>query len=490
MILKNLKTFIKHLQRNRLYAFISIFGFAISLIFVILLGVYIQNELSVDKFHSKKDRLYRMTHGKYAGFGCPSGELLLEKFPEIESFTRVFQRNGFAEVEQGEKVRFQSLMADSTFFKMFDFKLLDGDKATVLKDKMSMVISRSYALKLFGKLPELGTLVKINDEHQYKITGIMEDMPENTHFIKADFLIDFPSLATLWDSSNILTSYNNNSFGLYLLAKEGTNLPTKVPAMLDEFKKVNWMFSRGHVKTLEIEPITESYFSKSWGSGTETNSKTRIKVLFAVVLLILFLAIVNYVNLTMSQAGFRAKETAIRKLMGGQKWAFVLQYVSESIILCLVALAIALSLSSFAEPIVNQLLDTKLHLKQSLSFSFISLATLFTILVGILSGILPALKISSFDPIAIVKGTFRMKEKRIYSRVLIGFQYTLIIGLLTSALFIGKQTRYIQNFDLGFNKENIISLSNYLDSAQMSSFESEITKYLELSICAMWQVVQ
>lgn len=477
MLLKNLRTFLKHLQKHKLYTAISIFGFAISLMFVILLGVYVKNELSVDTFHSKKERLYRMTHGEHAGFGCPSGGLLMSKFPEIESYSRLFYSNGFLEVNKGEKVKFKGLMVDSSFFRMFDFKLLEGAKETVLKDKMSIVITRSYALKLFGKMPELGTLIKINDQHEFRIKGIMEDMPENTHFSKVDFLMDFPSIATLWDAPTLLTTYNNNSFGLYLLAKKGSNLKAKLPAMLEEFKKVNWMFKRGHVKTLDAEPITTVYFSKSelWG-GIKTNSKTRIKVLSAIILLILLLAIVNYINLTISQAGFRSKETAIRKLLGGKKWTFVLQYICESIILCLIALGIALLLSIFAEPIVNELLDTKLHLQQAFSFSFIGLAVLFTSFVGIISGVLPALKISSFDPIAVVKGTFRMKEKRVYSRILIAFQYTLIIGLLSASLFIGKQTRYLQKFDVGFNKENIISLDNNLDSIQRISFKSEILR--------------
>ncbi len=248
MLLKNLKTFIKHLQHNKLYAFISIFGFAVSLMFVILLGVYIQNELSVDQFHSKKDRLYRLTHGQDAGFAPPSADLLMQNFPDIEAYTRLYKMTPFAQVENKEKVKIKMLLADTAFFKMFDFKLLKGSADNILKEKQTMVLSRSYALKLFGKIPELGSLVKINDNVEYKVTGIMEDMPDNTHFQKVDCIVDFPSLATIWDYPPILTNYNNNSFGLYVLAKKGADFPAKIPAILDEFKKVNWMFKTENLR--------------------------------------------------------------------------------------------------------------------------------------------------------------------------------------------------------------------------------------------------
>ncbi len=190
---------------------------------------------------------------------------------------------------------------------------------TFLRDKQSIVLSRSYALKLFGKIPQLGSLVKIHDDIEYKVTAIMEDMPDNTHFQKADAIIDFPSLADLWHSSSVLTTYNNNSFGLYVLAKQGSNLQTKLPAILEEFKKVNWMFETGAKKTLEAEIITDAYFSKAWGVGIQTNSKQRVQVLLAIVLLILMLAIVNYINLT-TTLPFLRQDFVAKKLLYANYW--------------------------------------------------------------------------------------------------------------------------------------------------------------------------
>ena len=478
MLVRNLKTFFKHLYHHKLYAFITVFGFAISLMFVLLLGVFIKNELSVDQFHTKKDRLFRMTNDDWSGFAPPSGELILENFPEVEALTRIFQQNPIISVNDYQKYHSNVLLADSTFFRMFDFKLLNGTPQTVLKEPLSIVLTKSYALKLFNHIPKLGTSIKLNDLHEFKIMGIMEDFPDNTHFIKADAVINFPSLATLWDSQETLTTYNNNSFGLYVLAQKNTNFQAKVPAILAEFKKVNWMFKNGVAKDLHAEPITESYFSKSSGTGIQTSSKTKVKILSAIVLLILVLSIINYINLTVSQSGQRSKEIAVKKLMGGKKRAFILQYINESVIISIMALSIAVLLSFFAEPVVNNLLDTKLNLSQAFKGSFMVFAVLFTVIIGGLSGLIPALKISSFNPIDIVKGSFRMKEKRLYSRLLIGFQYTIIIGLLISALFIGKQSRFLQEYDLGYNKENIISLDNMLENqAQQNTFKSKLMSY-------------
>lgn len=477
MFLKNVKTFLNHLRRNKLYAFITIFGFAVSLMFVILLGVYIKNELSVDNFHVNKDRIYRLASDEWAGFAPPSGPLLKEKFPEIESYTRIMSLGGTASVKENEKVLYTTLLADSVFFKMFSFPLLEGNPETVLQEKNSMVITQSFALKLFGKLPEIGAPVKINSGLDFKVTGIMEDFPENTHFRKVDCIMDFPTIASIWNYPDILTTYNNNSFGLYLIAHKNADLQAKVPQMLESFKEVNWMYKRGYATKLVAEPLSKVYFSAKSGQGIKQNSMTRIKILSVIVLLILLLSVINYINLTISQAGGRSKQAAIRKLLGGRKWSFVLQFIDESIILCLFSLLLAVGISQVAEPTVNHLLNTELHLRQAFTWQFWMIAVLFTVFVGILSGILPALKIASFDPIAVVKGTFRMKEKRIYSRILIGFQYMIIIALMISAAFVQKQTRFMQNFDLGFNKENLISISNSLSPKQQGAFKSKIMQY-------------
>ncbi|HEY4787899.1 MAG TPA: FtsX-like permease family protein, partial [Bacteroidales bacterium] len=458
--------------RNKLYAAITILGFSISLVFVILLSAYVKKEYSVDRFQINKNRIYRLVHDSYSGFAPPTGPLLAEKFPDVACYTRIFNAEGFTSGMNDEKFSISYLMADSAFFSMFSFQLLEGRPETVLKDKKSIVLSRSYALALFGKIPKLGELVKLDDRMEYRLSGIMADWPENTHFQKIDAIVDFPSLADKWGYPQLLTTYDNNSFGLYIMAKPNTDISSKAMAMLQLFKDVNWMYKEKSATEVVLEPLTDVYFGKSISPGIKQNNKTWIKVLSAIAVLILLLSVINYINLTIAQSGFRSRETAIRKLMGGKRSSFLLQYVSESILLCLFSFLIALLISFESEPIFNYLLNTKLDFAKALHPLFFGYAVFIIVFIGTIAGIIPALKISAFRPVEVVKGSFRMKEKSIYSRILILFQYMLIISLLISTLFIDKQTRFLRNYDLGFKKDHVIWIDNTLQPDKLKTFKA------------------
>ena len=472
MLIKNIKTFITHLRNNRLYTSITIVGFSVSLMFVILLGDYLNQEYSVDRFNPNKGRVFRLVHDDYSGFAPPSGQLLMDKFPEMEAFTRTFDRQGYASVKSEEKQSINFLMVDPAFFKMFSFDLLVGNPETALLPK-SIVLTQSYALKLFGKIPELGTIINIDSHVDYKIGGILKNWPENTHLAKVDAIVDFPSLADLMSYPQVLTTYDNNSFGLYVMEKTNTNLRAKAPEILNLFKEVNWMYKNGSVKEVGFEPLCDVYFGTSYSPGIRQNSKKLLNVLSAIIFMILFLSVLNYINLTIAQSGTRSKEIAIKKLMGSRKSSIIIQYTLESVFLTLLSFSIAIALSLVIEPVFNYLLDTNLHLGTSLNWKFAGLLILGTSLVGIIAGILPALTISKFDPIAIVKGAFRMKSKQSYTKGLVAFQYFMIIVLVTSAIFINKQTRYLRNFDLGFKKDNILIIDNKIDNKQCNAFKSQ-----------------
>lgn len=429
MSFRNLKSFVKFLAKNKLYTFITIAGFSISLMFVILLSIFIEKEYSVDQFHVNKDRLYRMVHDDYSGFAPPSGGLLKNIFPEVESYTRMYERKGVAKSRDDKKYGIKFLMADSAFFNMFSFPLIKGKSSEVLVKKKSIVLTQSMALKMFGKLPSLGTIITIDEKFQFELTGIMKDLPRNTHLLQTDAIVDFNSLGDFFNFPAVLTQYSNNSFGLYVMAKKGVNLPAKTPQMLAEFKKVNWMYKENFAKNLLMEPITEVYFSKSYSSGTRQNNKVIIQILLGITLLILVLAVVNYINLTIAQASFRHKELAIKKLMGSKRWAFWKQYIQESTLLCMFAFLIAIILSLVAENMFNYLLSTELDLIHAFTFKETLIALLGILLIGTISGLVPAVKVAGINPIDIVKGVYRMQERTVYSKMLITFQYVLISGL-------------------------------------------------------------
>lgn len=476
MSTSNLKVFLRTLVRNKLYTGITVFGFALSLTFVILLGIYIQQELSVDQFHRNKDRIFRAVNENRSSFGTLIGGELQSKYPEIECYTRLFQSSTFVENRQKEKVNFNFLLADSTFFKMFSFRLLEGMSGEVLKTRNSVVLTRSYARKLFGSEDVMGKEITCNGDLKLVVTGIMEDVPENTHFNKCDGVLQFPFLADLWGYPDLLTNNDNSSFGLYVMAKEGTDLSSKAPLILEDFKENYWMFKRGHVKEFSFEPLTEIYFGGKDGQGAHGNSKTLVVVLSAIALVILALALINYNNLSVAQAGFRAKEAAVKKLLGTDSASLFRQFIWESEALCFISFILALSFSFLFQPIFNQLLSTHVSVAAHLNIGTIGIAVLALALLGLVAGLAPAFLITRFNPIDVVKGAFRKKTKGVYSKALICFQYTVAIALVVCTAVIWRQTDFMRNYNLGFDKENIIWMENQVSGAQKMALRSEFEK--------------
>lgn len=454
-------------MKNKLYAVVTVFGFAISLTFTLLLSVYINNETSVDDFHVNKDRIYRIEN-ETVDFSPPIAQDLKNTIPEIEDFTRALNSDGRIMTSGGQKLKLDFLGVDASFFNIFSFPLVKGKSNEVLQTANSIVLSKSMAIKLFGSVEAIGKSVFINTDHKFMVAGIMEDFPENTHFAPQDAFINIKAFDDLWylqDQTSLLEEYGFASISIYFMAKVNADLPAKAPALLKKFKKDYWLYTEGWAQIVEFTPLEELYFSSKVGSGTKSNSKTLITVLSIIVLLVLFLAVGNYVNLTIAQATFRGKEVAIKKLLGGSKKLLFLQFIRESVLLCLVAILIALVLAKLIEPTFDSLLNTQLHLNQNVSpINLVGLIGIFG-LVGLLSGILPATKIAAFEPLEVVKGTFRTKVKSIYAKAFITFQYTVTIALLACSWIILKQTDFLRNQDLGFQKDNIVHL-DYLGTTE------------------------
>lgn len=455
--MNSIKSFVRHLLKNKLYTAVTVLGFAISLTFILLLSVYIGNELSVDDFHVNKDRIYRLEN-ESVDFSPPIAEDLKNSIPEIEDFTRALESDGRIMVSGGHKLKVNYLGVDASFFRIFSFPLLKGSPDEVLQTPDDIVLSKTMAIKLFGSIDVVGKSVFINTEHKFLVTGIMEDFPENTHFTYQDALVNMRTFKTLWGFENIMEEYGFASLSIYFLSKKNTDLPSKAPEILKKFKKDYWVYRDGWANIVEFTPLKDLYFSPKIGNGTKSNSKTLITVLSVIVLLILLLAIGNYVNLTIAQATFRGKEVAIKKLLGGSKKQLFFQFIKESVFLCLAAVLLALFLAKIIEPVFDSLLDTKLDLKSKITFLNLLIFIFSFALIGVLSGILPAAKIAAFKPLEVVKGTYRKQSKSIYGKAFITFQYTVTIALLACSWIILKQTDYLRDKNLGFQKNNIVHM--------------------------------
>jgi len=478
MIYINIKAFIKHLLKNKLYTLITVLGFTMSLTFVILLSVYLKNELSVNASQKNKDRIFRLTNEQFSNTAPPIGAWLQSEFPEIESFTRIYKRGTIIHTPDDRKVIFNYLLADSTFFKIFTVPLLEGNIETALKTKNSAVLNKNFAQKIFGDESPLGKELKLAGGVSFTVMGVYENLAKDTHFQEVDALVNFRLLADIWGSPDLMKSKGNCSFDLYLLTKEHTNLQNKIPEILKLFKEDFWIYRDERVKEVILEPLPEVYFSKITGhhAGANTNSKTLISILLAVVILILILSIINYINLTIAQSGMRAKEMAIRKLVGSSRFKLIKQYVIESVVLIFIAFSAAIFIAFLSEDIFNTLLDTKLNLNTAFSTNILLLSVLLISIIGFISGIIPAIIITRLKAIEVIKGGFRQKSKAVYSRALIGFQYIVVIVLLISTVVISKQSAFLMNKDLGFNSKNIISLPFLIKNHQKESLKNEFLK--------------
>lgn len=471
----NLKTYLKFLSRNKLYTFVSIVGFSISLMFVIILGLYVKQELSTDNFQKNKDRIFLMTHDNYSGFGNTVAPYVKENTPEVESYVRIHARNVAIGQRGNNKIEARALFADSTFFNIFSYDLIEGNPAQVLEAYKSVVITRSFAAKTFGAENPVGKSLFIsNDEHT--ITGIMEDMPRNSIIPMSDFVVNYNSIALFWGNWVLETSHNFG-FTAFFLAKPGTDLPSKAPMLLDLFKEEFWYFKQGYSDDLDFMTLKDVYFDAE-GAGyfqMNHNNRTTITVYMAIAILILVIALLNYINLTVAQAGFRGKESAIKKLLGSSKTRLVSQLLIESLLITAITFFIGLLLAFLTEPFFNNVLNTTLELAHQFTPVIIGVCILFLLIVSFLAGIIPALMISNFSPLEVVKGTFSRKVKSSYSRVLIVFQYTIAITLLIGAIFIQRQSDFLINYDVGYNRDGILEVYNTgLDTTQLDGFKAKL----------------
>ena len=475
MITRNLRTYFKFLSKNKLYSIVSIFGFSISLMFVILLSLYAKQEMSVDNFHEKKDRIFLMTHDYTASFGNPVAQFVKDKCPEVESYVRVLSRPLTVEKKGSDKFRADALLADSTFFDIFSFKLLEGNPSQVLASQQSIVITPSFAKKVFGDENAIGKTVTV-DKNEYLVTGIMAEIPQNSQIPQCDFILPYSNITHYWGGSWILDRSDNFGFTMYFLEKEGANINDKVPMLLDLFKENFWFYKNGFTDKLEFIPLTDVYFmlKESWSLDIKTNSKSLIKIYIGIAILILIIATLNYINMTVAQSGFRGKEAAIKKLLGSSKKSIIMQLLGESLFMTIITFGIGLVLAFLCEPYFNNVLTTKLELAQQFTLPVILLFIALILLVTFIAGLIPALVISGFSPIEVVKGTFARKIKTTYSKALIIFQYIVAIALLTCSFFIKEQSDFLINYEMGYKQDRILIMNNVLDTTQTVGFKNKL----------------
>lgn len=460
--LLNIKSFLKFLSRNKAYTAIDVFGLSVSLMFVILIAVYTVQELSVDKFHKDVDRIYVLANDKGPSTALPIAYRLQERYPEIEQVCPVITTNVGNQIVKNndKKLTARTVPVDSCFFNFFSFKLLAGDKNRVLENRSNVVLSKTFANKLFGTEDPIGQSVIIGDSLSFLVSGIMEDIKHST-IPYADIMFRVERAHEYNWSISMDHPGNAGSTVAFLKMKPGADLRPKIPDILAYFKESFWIYQRDMSKVVNLIPMSELYFSELNDFGSvQTGNKRLVIVLLSVGILILVFAIFNYINLTVAQAGQRAKEMATRRLLGSSRGDLFIRMMIESTLLTVISFEIGWLLAHAAVPFVNDLLQTQIDLMATFTPGWCLAGIVLILLIGVVAGLLPAVLISSVKPIDIVRGTFRRQTKMVFSKVFITFQNGITIAMIAASIVMILQSRHLINAPLGYNTNSILEVAN------------------------------
>ena len=483
-----MKSYFKFLSRNKAYTFINIAGLVASLMFIILMGDYTWRQYSIDSWHKNADRIYLTGNDEDFFMWPQAAQEIKEMCPEVEQTCCVMSQRGRIkygqrEVKEGDKENGIIMLTDSTFFRFFDFDLLEGDKLTALDAPDKCVITERLAKRLFGEKNPIGEALQIvgqrsvfmNHEDPYDSTlvyivgGIVKDfdrtvLPNETQLIAS--MERFPQVMGYTLRPHSFASGQTGACKAFLMLKSGASLDAKKKVIEDYLAK-NYMWAHMDNHEFIATPLTDIMFApQNNGYGMQKGDKTRMRILLAAVLAVLFFAVSNHINLTVANTGFRAKEMATRRLFGSSQHQISLKLIAESTLIVAVSFAIGFALALCFQDDAAELFKGKIALINDISMGTVSACLGFILLVGVISGIMPSWHLSRYQPIDIVKGSFRFRSKMMLGRLFIIVQNVVTVTMLTSALVIWLQLNHLIHAPLGINTEHLFYIESPAGKSQ------------------------
>lgn len=499
MFLSYLKIALRFFRKNKVNTLINLLGLALALSVSMLISNYVYQQFQFDKFHVNRDRMYRllikgsMADGKELDAAVTSGnisETILNKVPEIDISCRVYQW-GSSDVIACEK-RYTTdvvLYADSGFFRMFSFPLVQANPDNMLNEQFQVVLSRETAMKYFGSEDVVGKTIEI-DQSDYKIIAIMDDVPENSH-MQFDMVASF---ITLIRPDYDVVKNNGISFPTYFMAKENSVPEVFIPKVIaaaDE--RAAERFGPYGIKIKHSAQDFNDIYLHSEGLDFRNNRYGDLRNIYVFSFLaffIIFIAVINYVNLMTAQSEKRLREIGLRKVVGAARWNLITQFVGESIMITLVAFILALTLNELLLPPFSELMGQKLALFYWSNPLILLLILLFVLILGVISGIYPALVLSSFRPALILKGTqFSSRNPNILRKILVSLQFSISIFLIITLMLMHKQIVFAKDKDLGFEKENLLVLNGLTPKLrrEAKTIKGELLQYSKIESVAATQ---
>lgn len=475
-MLKNyLKTAIANLLKSRVYSLVSISSLSVGLAVCILLLLYVTHELSYDRYHKNADNIYRLCQPQHPYQAPGTGKYLADNLPELESFARILPRDNIL-VTIEDKLLKEDFVAwvDADLFDIFSFEFVKGSAENSLQQPGTAVLTEKTARKYFGDENAIGKIINVSNEYDYTVVGVIKDIPQNSHFT-------FDLFLTLADGNKMFGEDWEESWGwwnflVYFDMSDNFSKPDVEAKITELMEKYNFpdapkiQFSLQNIKDIHLH---SSHFL---GDIQPQNSITYVLIFSAIGILILLIACFNYINLLTANATTRGTEIGIRKTFGASRTQLAMQYVSESMVVFFISFCISLILVRLSLPMFNEISG------KELTFSFLAntniLLSLFgmMLVLGVLAGWYPAFVLSSYNPSKVMKSsTSGMGSGFQIKKILIGAQFTIVIALIACSAVMLKQIRYIQEKDLGFDKEAVLTaIFDFGDEAKYNTLKQAL----------------
>ncbi len=482
MLRNYIKITLRTIKRHKAYSFINVAGLAIGMACCILIVNYIAYESSYDRFHENSDRIYRINTilefggrgSKLASTNHPIGDYLEDNYSEVinsAKFRRYMYDQTLVEFEEKKFFENRIYYARNSVFDVFTFPMIIGNPKTALIVPHSVVLTESYAKKYFGEEDPIGKILRLDNREDYKVTGVIRDIPGNTHF-PINMLLSFESfyVSNPRLKGNWLGDFEIHTFVLLKEDYDYKELEKKLPAIVEK-NLGNILKAVGGKVEYSIQPLTDIHLhSDLLNEPSGQSDIAYIYAFSAIALFILLIACINFMNLSTARSAKRAQEVGMRKVLGANKKKLVYQFLGESLILSLFAFIIAIGLAELALPMIRSLTALELSIFFTDVPLFIVASVGFVFIVGIIAGSYPAFFLSAFKPVSVLKGGVRTGPANFRIRsILVVFQFSVSVFLIIGTIVVFNQISYMKNRNLGFDKENIVYIQILDDSIQYST---------------------
>jgi len=455
-----LKITLRSIQKNKIHYFINITGLSVGLVVFIFIASYVLNEVNHDGFHENRDRIYQIGTGWHNGTPGPMAELLRDRFPEVLSTVRFrynYGEKNFRYKEKNYKIE-HSYFVDPTVFEVFSFPVLQGNPNTALDSPFSMVLTKSEAEKIFGEKDPIGKVLNVEGQ-DLEVKAVIDDVPQNST-IQFRALISFQTLNRI--SPGLINNVNSMLFQTYLLFPENHD-PAEIESKLSQFLYSQydgydqWPQSLRERVKFSLRPFKLLYFDRDRGGSMIHGNIQNVYIFSAVALFVLGIALINFINLSTATASVRAKEVGMRKVLGSSRSQLLKQFLSESVFLVFGATILACILVGMLRSRFFELIGKRIEFEYMFNPAVLLLFILFAVFIGLVSGIYPAIYLSSFQVPNVLHGRSQKGSKGgLFRRALIIVQFTVSIVLIVGTLMVGRQMDYIRNRDLGFDKNQVL----------------------------------